>query len=138
MKTSVILIVAIIILIFAAGCTQTKNENITNQDQAKDISGITAAQSTTTTSATQPDLSTVNVAIREFAFEPAVLTVKIGTRVVWTNYDSVLHNVQSADGSIKSKTISNGQTVAYTFNKPGTYDYICGLHPSMKGKVIVE
>jgi plastocyanin len=30
-----------------------------------------------------------------------------------------------------------GQSTAVVFNDVGDYDYICGLHPNMKGKVEV-
>lgn len=80
---------------------------------------------------------TVNVEISDMAFNPASLTIKVGDTVVWTNKDSVKHLI-TGDGGIASKTMSNGDTYPKTFDRAGTYDYMCQIHPSMKGKIIVE
>ena len=77
------------------------------------------------------------VTIKDFAFTPQVLTVKAGTTVTWTNEDSASHTITSA-GFFDSGTIATGQTFSKTFDQPGTYNYACSIHPSMKGKIIVE
>jgi plastocyanin len=56
--------------------------------------------------------------------------------VTWTNFDSVTHTVRFDDG--ESPVIGNGGTYSKTFSDAGTFDYICGIHPSMRGKVVVE
>ncbi|MCL5071510.1 MAG: plastocyanin/azurin family copper-binding protein [Actinobacteria bacterium] len=33
--------------------------------------------------------------------------------------------------------LANGATFNFTFDKEGTYDYICGIHTFMTGKIIV-
>ena len=76
------------------------------------------------------------VNIENFSFNPGTLTVKVGTTVVWTNNDSASHDVKS--DSFSSQVLSKGQTFEFKFDQKGIYDYICGLHPSMKGKIIVE
>ncbi len=78
-----------------------------------------------------------SITIRNFAFEPATLTVKAGTTVTWTNEDSVSHQVHS-EGVFDSPALSKGESWEYTFSESGTYDYICSIHPSMKGTIIVE
>ena len=79
----------------------------------------------------------VDVAISGFAFKPAELTVTVGTKVTWTNQDSVGHNVKAADGSWGSDTLSNGQSFSKVFDTAGTFDYVCTFHPGMTGKIIV-
>jgi len=88
---------------------------------------------------TQPGAAqaSVNVAISGFAFKPAELTVTVGTKVTWTNQDSVGHNVKAADGSWSSDTLSNGQSFSKVFDTAGTFDYVCTFHPGMTGKIIV-
>lgn len=76
------------------------------------------------------------IAIKGFAFNPSVLTVKAGTAVVWTNEDSAPHRIKS--DSFNSGNLNNGMSFEFKFNDKGTFDYVCGIHPSMKGKVIVE
>lgn len=78
------------------------------------------------------------VKIKNFAFTPAEMKIKVGETVTWTNEDSAPHTATASDGSFDSKNLSQGQSFSFTFDKAGTYDYICSVHPSMKAKVIVE
>ncbi len=73
-------------------------------------------------------------------FEPQVVKVKINVNntVVWVNDDNVIHAVVARDGSFNFPTVNPGQSVSFTFTRPGRYDYYCNLHPWMTGTVIVE
>lgn len=79
------------------------------------------------------------VAIKNFAFAPAALTVKAGTTVTWTNQDSDAHTVTStgSGGPLNSKALSTGGTFSHTFTEPGTYSYLCTIHPFMTATVTV-
>jgi len=77
------------------------------------------------------------VTIKDFAFDPGDLTVAKGTTVTWKNDDSATHRIKSGDGSFDSKDLKNGDSFDHTFDTAGTFDYICGIHPSMKGKITV-
>jgi plastocyanin len=77
------------------------------------------------------------VSIKDFAFNPADVTVAKGTTVTWKNDDSATHRIKSGDGSFDSKDLKNGNSFDHTFDTAGTFDYICGIHPSMKGKITV-
>lgn len=81
--------------------------------------------------------STNTVAIKDFKFVPAVITVKAGTVVTWTNSDDVEHSATGDDKSFDSRLFGKGKTYSYTFTKAGTYEYHCTLHQYMKGTVIV-
>ncbi len=37
-----------------------------------------------------------------------------------------------------TNSIRNNEGLVFTFNKIGTYEYICGIHPSMKRAIVVE
>lgn len=76
------------------------------------------------------------VSIENFSFKPQALTIKAGTTVTWTNNDTVVHNIKSAEFS--SPDMKQGDTFQHKFDKAGTYDYNCGVHPTMTGKIIVE
>ncbi len=79
---------------------------------------------------------TITIRIAGFAFTPAQITVKQGDTVVWVNDDSAPHTIKAT--GFESSTLSKGQSYQHRFTEaPGDYAYICGLHPSMKGKVIV-
>ena len=77
------------------------------------------------------------VSISGFSFKPAELTVKIGATVTWTNQDSATHDVRAADSSWGSEALTKGQSFSMTFDKEGTYEYVCSFHSGMNGKVIV-
>ena len=78
-----------------------------------------------------------SVSIDNFAFTPAALTVKAGTTVTFVNHDDIPHLVVAVDGSYRSKALDTNDKFSFTFAKPGEYAYFCGLHPHMKGKIVV-
>src|SRR6267142_4466363 len=82
-------------------------------------------------------VETTNVMIDNFTFEPAQLTVKVGTTVTWKNRDDIPHTVVSA-GKFRSKTMDTDGTFSFTFAAAGEYKYFCSLHPHMTGSVKVE
>jgi plastocyanin len=77
------------------------------------------------------------VKIDNFAFVPATLTVPVGTTVTWTNQDEEPHTVTAKDGSFHSPGLDSRGTCSYTFQAPGSCDYICSIHPFMTGSVVV-
>ena len=80
-----------------------------------------------------------SVAIGDFLFGPEKLEVPKGTYVSWTNTDDSPHQVTvTSAGGLRTEVIQRGQKAFLKFDTPGTYDYICGLHPNMKGKVEVR
>jgi len=82
--------------------------------------------------------SEATVQIENFSFAPATITVPAGTTVRWTNKDDSPHNVVGDDKSFKSKALDTDDSFSYTFSKPGTYGYFCGMHPKMTGKIVVK
>lgn len=109
---------------------------------------IAAAASPSHASAEEPANSTstppkvVTVVIREFKFEPATVSVHEGDTVEWKNNDIVPHTATADEGAQKpafdSGNIHKGATWRFVARKKGTYNYICKLHPNMKGKLIVQ
>jgi plastocyanin len=78
-----------------------------------------------------------NVGIDNFAFTPAVLTVKLGTIVTFENHDTMPHSIVSVAGRIRSKVMDTNDKFSVTLETAGEIVYFCGLHPYMKGKIIV-
>ena len=78
-----------------------------------------------------------NVMIDNFTFEPAQLTVKVGTTVTWKNRDDIPHTVVSV-GKFRSKTMDTEDSYSFTFTAAGDYKYFCSLHPHMIGTIKVE
>jgi plastocyanin len=96
---------------------------------------------TATTAPPAPAGGGNSVTIKNFAFDPSILTVKTGTVVTWVNNDGVPHALVSDAGSpaaFSSDTLSTGTSYTFTFIQAGTYPYHCSIHPSMKGTIIVQ
>jgi plastocyanin len=83
-----------------------------------------------------PGSGTVQVV--DFAFNPGSVDVVAGTTITWVNSGAALHTVTAGDGSFDSGLISAGGRYSRRFASPGTYPYLCGLHPSMTGVVRVS
>ena len=83
------------------------------------------------------DLS-VAVNIDNFAFAPATVTIKPGTVVTWTNRDDIPHVVVIPSLKQRSKVMDTDQTFNQRFDTVGKFSYFCGLHPHMKGEIIVK
>jgi plastocyanin len=86
----------------------------------------------------EPANGPVEVKIDNYSFMPGDLTVAAGTTVTWVNHDDVPHTVRSMDGAIKSKALDTDDKFSMTFDKPGTYEYFCSIHPKMTAKVLVK
>jgi plastocyanin len=94
------------------------------------------AMATQSAGASAP-VATDAVGIKNFGFSPATITVTAGSTVVWTNNDSIQHDVTFDGGSIVSSVLNHNDTFSHTFPTAGTYHYICSIHPFMHGTVIV-
>jgi plastocyanin len=77
------------------------------------------------------------VEIADFAYDPDPVTIEEGGKVIWLNKDSVAHTATAEDGSFDTGTIEEGKLASETFAKPGTYAYVCSIHPQMHGTVEV-
>lgn len=78
-----------------------------------------------------------NVAIKNFKFEPATLTVPVGATVTWTNDDAQAHTVTGSEPVGSSNGIDPSKTYQRSFAAPGSYSYQCSFHPFMTGTVQV-
>lgn len=80
----------------------------------------------------------VSVGVVDNDFEPRELTVRTGTRVTWEFKGGAAHDVTELDGAFGSGTSERGDEYSMTFDKPGTYYYLCTLHHVMQGSVVVQ
>jgi len=90
---------------------------------------------------TTPQTTVTTVHISGFAFVPATLTVLPGTQITWVNDDDAPHTVTAVGSNqalFQSQTLRKGDEFQYTFGSVGTVDYICSIHPSMHGKIVVK
>jgi plastocyanin len=80
-----------------------------------------------------------SIAISDFKFSPATLTVRRGARIQVSNGDSAPHTVTADDGqSFDSGTVEPGGSSTITVARTGRFPYHCTIHPFMKGQLVVE
>jgi len=80
---------------------------------------------------------TQDVNISGFSFGPSVMKVTPGLPVTWTNTDDSPHQITVTAKTLRTAVLLKGQSASLTFDEAGTFGYICGLHPNMKGTVEV-
>ncbi len=78
------------------------------------------------------------IVIKDFDFSPMDVTIAAGGSVTWTNRDGEPHTVVSLDGSFRSHALDQDDSFTFTFSKPGTYAYLCSIHPKMRATVTVR
>jgi len=78
------------------------------------------------------------VVIDNFTFSPTPLTVKVGTTITWVNHDDIPHSIYCPDIKLKSHALDTDDDFSYKFEQAGTFDYMCGIHPHMRGQVVVQ
>jgi len=79
-----------------------------------------------------------SIAIHNFMFSPMSLAVAVGTRVSWKNFDGEPHTIRSIDDTFRSGALDQNDTFSYTFDQPGTYRYVCSIHPQMVASIVVK
>jgi plastocyanin len=106
----------------------------------------------TTVSCTAGDGGTADVAIEDFQFQPGDIEIAAGASVTWTNADSAPHAIWSEErttgqrewesvgpdpDALAPENLADGDASTCTFSEPGTYAYLCGVHNTMVGTVVV-
>lgn len=80
---------------------------------------------------------TGDVAIVGFSFMPAKISAAVGKALAFLNRDDSPHQI-TVSGGPATGVLLRGQRGSVTFDKADTYNYICGLHPTMKGVIEVR
>jgi plastocyanin len=128
------LLMLIIVLAIAISGVLVKLPNMLHQNlvYAQTTASVSIVQGSSSPTVSKP-------------YDPSPLTVKPGTSVTWTNNDSSIHTVTSGlpeKGDVgtlfDSSLINPGMTFVHIFDKQGTFDYSCTLHPFMHGQIIVK
>ncbi len=127
MKRELILLVLLVSAFLATGCTEKQPVAPINE---------TTVYPVNETPATATGGKIVDISIQNFAFEPNSVKISVGDTVKWTNLDSASHTIKGTE--FASGSLNKDDSFSYAFTKPGTYNYECSIHPSMKGIVIVE
>jgi plastocyanin len=94
-----------------------------------------AASSPSAAEGTDP---ATRILVKDFMFQPASLTVKAGSTVIWANMDDEPHTVVSDTGLFRSGAMDTNESFSFKFDKPGTYHFTCSIHPRMVGTIVVQ
>lgn len=78
------------------------------------------------------------VTIAGFKFAPDTVTAAPNAAIAWTNKDSAPHQVVVSAKNLKTPVINGGQSAELKISEAGSYDYVCGIHPSMTGKIVIK
>ena len=81
---------------------------------------------------------TVAVSIKDFEFDPAAITAKVGDVITFTNAGGVAHTATLDAGDCGTEQLTPGSSGGLTFSKAGTYAFHCAIHSSMKGTIEVS
>lgn len=137
------LIVLLVLLtaILVAGCADNIEQSISEpeivEDEMSDL--VDSEDNETTEIDTEEHMgTTVEVMIEDFKFAPKEIRISVGDTIKWTNLDTAPHTATDNNDKFDSGTLAKGESFSMTFDEAGTYDYICTIHPYMKGTVIVE
>lgn len=81
---------------------------------------------------------TTSVTASGSAFQPLVAKVSAGTEVTFSNEDSFAHTVTMPALDLDEQ-LSGGSSTSVTFERAGSFDYVCTIHPpDMLGRIVVE
>ena len=141
----VLLALSVLVLLAACGGGTTSGSGSTPTAATGNTPTATTAGTTptATTAASNGQAVTITTdSSGSFAFGPTTLTIKVGTKVTWTNMTQAGHTFTSDDGKSFDSGISHpiaasGGTYSFTFTKAGTFPYHCQIHPFMKATITV-
>lgn len=127
------------LLVAACGDDKASNSGRNFDDNASTVTTnpTPQVQTSTQSEAEQRD-DIVSVGMKDIKFVPESITAKVGQKIVWTNNDSVPHNVTATEGAdFASDTLRKGDTFEYTPTRTGTIKYVCTIHPGQNGEIEV-
>jgi plastocyanin len=137
-STLAAIIIAVIII---AGGALALTHNSSNNTPAPATNNTTQNKPAASSTNSNPVTATGSIDINNMMFTPSQITIAKGGTVTWTNNDSTAHTVtddlSNVDGPA-SGDIQPGSTYSFTFNKTGSFQYHCSIHPYMRGTIVVK
>jgi plastocyanin len=96
-----------------------------------------AGAATAASAPTAQKAASASVTIVDFSFSPGSVSVAVGDTVTWSNTGQAPHTATADDGSFDTGTVNPGGSASHRFTQPGTFSYVCTIHPNMHGTVRV-
>jgi plastocyanin len=83
---------------------------------------------------------TVDVTMKDKAFEPRLVVIPVGSRVRFPNQDPIFHNVFSVSGDNRFDLglYKESEGKSQPFGEPGVVKVYCNIHPQMSAIVLVR
>jgi plastocyanin len=138
MNRSIVTIIVVILLIIGGAVALTHKSN-NNTPSSNGYSQNNSNTNSSTSNSQTPTAGSVD--IKNMMFTPSQISVQKGAKVTWTNNDTTAHTViddLSNVGGPASGSIAPGETYSFTFDKTGSFQYHCSIHPSMRGTIVVK
>lgn len=140
-KSTLVAIVVVAILIIGGAVALIYKSNSNSPTQSTSDSAQNKSNTSSTSSNANQTSATGIINIKNMMFTPSQITVQKDGTVTWTNNDNTAHTVTddlSNVGGPASGNIEPGSTYSFTFNKTGSFQYHCSIHPSMRGTIVVK
>lgn len=136
-----LIVAAIIIMVIIAGGIFLYSRTLPITKGTNQVSTQTMQQK----NGTSPTPTEADITLTKDGFSPAILTIRAGTRVKWTNKSGIMGDVDSNPHPVHTSyppmnfgQFSNGSSFELVFDKPATYGYHNHLNPSQTGTIIVQ
>jgi LPXTG-motif cell wall-anchored protein len=136
----------------SAGRAATPSSEVGSKAVSKSAAGIAVGKAAVASSGTGETLlaasrrssaasasatPAASVTIQDYFFRPKTVTINTGETVKWTMAKKSVDHTATGD-SFDSGVLKAGQSYTHKFSKAGSFDYICTIHPSMTGTVVVK
>ena len=136
-----IALAGVLLALVLASCGDDKASN-SGRNAGDDGATVTTNPTPEVQTSTQSDEAQsndiVSVGIKDIKFVPETIEAKVGQKIVWTNNESIPHNVTATDGAdFASDTLQKDGTFEYTPEKAGTIKYVCTIHEGQNGQITV-
>lgn len=144
MKPVPVLLTIGLLLILTCGCSEPPPVQppvtIITATATRPAEGTTPVLTTVVTPPRTTSVSDNTITIVKNSFRPANMTVNVGSTVRWVNEDDHPHRIEFADKAFTTSTFLLGasQSASQRFDRSGTYEYSCMIHPYMTGTITVE
>ncbi|MFG3365350.1 cupredoxin family copper-binding protein [Streptomyces sp. NPDC048156] len=138
---SALIVAALCLVTTLTGCSDSGDGSSSSSTPPASASASVSASASASASVSSSESGKgeVRVTIKDFAFQPAELEVGPGTKITVTNEDSAPHTLTADDKSFDTGDLAQGESATITApSKPGSYSYICTVHPNMKGTLTVR
>ena len=140
-RSTLAAIIVVAIVVIGGAVALTHKSSPSNPAPATNNSTQNTSNTNSTTSNSNQPSTTGSVDIKNMMFTPSQITVAKGGKVTWTNNDSVAHTVTDDLSNVSgpaSGDIQPGSSYSFTFNKTGSFQYHCTIHPFMRGTIVVK